>query len=67
MTQPRHDTPRQPSLVFDGYEPPLQLRLSDHTRRIGLKHIARIKAQLAEQAAREAASDPSKTSSDKAA
>jgi hypothetical protein len=53
MTQSRHDNPRQPSLVFDGYEPPLKLRLSEHTRRIGLKHIAKIKAQLAEQAARE--------------
>jgi hypothetical protein len=53
MTQPRHDNPRQPSLVFGGYEPPVQLRLSEHTRRIGLKHIAKIKAQLAEQAARE--------------
>lgn len=66
MTQPRHDSLRQPSLVFDGYEPPLQLRLSDHTRRIGLKHIARIKAQLAEQAARDA-TNHNDTAGDKAA
>lgn len=39
----------QPRLALDGYEPPLQLRLSEHTRRIGLKHIALIRQQLAAQ------------------
>lgn len=31
------------------YEAPVQLRLSQHTRQLGLKHIALIKAQIAEQ------------------
>ena len=39
----------QPTLAFGGYEPPLQLRLSERTRRIGLKHIALIREQLAAQ------------------
>jgi hypothetical protein len=54
MSSSRQENPQQPSLAFDGYEPPLKLRLSAHTRKIGLQHIAKIKAQLAEQAAREA-------------
>jgi hypothetical protein len=39
----------QPTLALDGYEPPLQLRLSERTRKLGLKHIALIRQQLAEQ------------------
>ena len=43
--------PDQPRLAFDGYEPPLQLRLSDRTRKLGLRHIALIREQLAAQSA----------------
>jgi hypothetical protein len=43
--------PEQPALALDGYEPPLQLRLSERTRKLGLKHIALIRQQLSEQAA----------------
>ena len=50
MTQ--NSSPVQPTLGLDGYEPPLQLRLSERTRKLGLKHIALIRQQLAEQAAR---------------
>lgn len=59
-----HESAYQPTLNFraqganssasSGYEAPVQLRLSQHTRQLGLKHIARIKAQLAEQARIEA-------------
>ena len=45
----RNSSPEQPALALDGYEPPLQLRLSERTRRIGLKHIALIREQLAAQ------------------
>jgi len=45
--------PQQLTLGFAHYEPPIQLRLSEHTRRLGLKHIARIKAQIAEQKSHE--------------
>lgn len=48
----RHDQVEQPSLALDGYQPPLQLRLSERTRKLGMKHIALIRQQLAEQAAR---------------
>jgi len=43
--------PDQPRLTLDGYEPPLQLRLSDRTRKLGLRHIALIREQLAAQTA----------------
>jgi hypothetical protein len=46
----RNTSPEQPALTFGGYEPPLQLRLSERTRKLGLKHIALIRQQLAEQA-----------------
>ena len=46
----RNSSPEQPALALDGYEPPLQLRLSERTRKLGLKHIALIRQQLAEQA-----------------
>jgi hypothetical protein len=49
VTQNR--SPEQPPLALDGYEPPLQLRLSERTRKLGLKHIALIRQQLSEQAA----------------
>ncbi len=48
----QNSSPVQPTLGLDGYEPPLQLRLSERTRKLGLKHIALIRQQLAEQAAR---------------
>ncbi len=47
----RNSSPEQPALALDGYEPPLQLRLSERTRKLGLKHIALIRQQLSEQAA----------------
>jgi hypothetical protein len=50
----QNPSPEQPTLGLDGYEPPLQLRLSERTRKLGLKHIALIRQQLAEQAARTA-------------
>jgi hypothetical protein len=37
-------------LALDGYQPPLQLRLSERTRKLGMKHIALIRQQLAERA-----------------
>ncbi|MEY4340383.1 MAG: hypothetical protein RLZ14_2233 [Actinomycetota bacterium] len=46
-----NDTPQQLDLLPGG-EVPLQFRLDRHTREVGLAHIARIKAALAEQAAR---------------
>ena len=63
-TSPTNESAYQPTLNFraqgsnspvtSAYEAPVQLRLSQHTRQLGLKHIARIKAQLAEQARLEA-------------
>ncbi len=50
----QNPSPEQPTLGLDGYEPPLQLRLSERTRKLGLKHIALIRQQLAEQATRTA-------------
>lgn len=47
----RNERAEQPMLTFDGYEPPLQLRLSERTRKLGLKHIALIRQQMAAQAA----------------
>lgn len=52
VTQNR--SPEQPPLALDGYEPPLQLRLSERTRKLGLKHIALIRRQLSEQTAAQA-------------
>jgi hypothetical protein len=46
----QNPSPEQPALALDGYEPPLQLRLSEHTRKLGLKHIALIRRQLSEEA-----------------
>lgn len=46
-TVSRSTPAEQPTLALDGYEPPLQLRLSEHTRRTGLKHIALIREQMA--------------------
>jgi hypothetical protein len=45
------DTPAQLPLLVEA-DVPLQLRLDRRTREIGLAHIARLKAMLAEQAAR---------------
>lgn len=41
--------PNVTSRGVGAYEAPVQLRLSQHTRQLGLKHIALITAQIAEQ------------------
>jgi len=53
---PRSSAPEQLALLDESgpvVKVPLQFRLSERTRRIGLAHVAEIRRQLQEQAARQ--------------
>lgn len=56
MSDTATSTPEQLSLI-DAAEVPLQLRLDERTRRLGLAGVAMARALLAEQQARRAAAE----------